>query len=229
MERKILETKDGSRTLYVPALNEHYHSLYGALQESQHIFIEHGLRALALRDVRILEAGFGTGLNAWLTRMEAVRTNRKISYHTVEKYPLTEEEASLLRYPELSDPGNRPEDYESRSAFFCALHKAPWNKPVSLAPDFTLYKHLSDFREFTPVQPADLIYYDAFSPEAQPALWNRETLARFCEALAPGGILVTYCVKGVVKEALRSLGLTVERLPGPPGKRHILRAAKPAG
>lgn len=220
-------TEDGSVTLCVPELHEHYHSVHGAIQEARHIFLRAGMddylaaRADAARStmpLHILEAGFGTGLNAYLTLLHAEEMQTPVCYHSLEKYPLQPEEVATLNYTEQTGRGNDP--------LFRALHEAAWEEDVEVTPRFRLHKHRCDFREtdFPPM--FDLVFYDAFNPEAQPHLWTEEVFARFHRALLPDGKLVTYCVKGTVKRALRSVGFTLERLPGPPGKREMLRAGK---
>lgn len=214
--REIVFTEDGSHSLYVPELNEHYHSVHGAWQESSHIFIQNGIATCESDIPHILEAGFGTGLNAYLTLIHALENKKLIVYHTFEKYPLTATEISALNYPTLKDMGD----------LFLRLHEAPWEQEVEICPGFRLHKHQADFSEVNFPPQFDLIFYDAFAPDVQPRLWSKEILSKFCKALAPQGIFVTYCVKGSVKQTLRDLGLTVKRLPGPPGKREMLRATK---
>lgn len=222
MERRFIPTEDGTLTLFLPAWQEHYHSIHGALQESLHIFIRAGLEyyiqeKLPDSPVRILEAGFGTGLNAYLSLMKAV--SHPIYYHTLEKYPLSEPEFRQLNYARII-PFEAPELFE-------VLHVCPWEKDVLLTPHFTLHKQQADFRHVSFNSTYDIVYFDAFNPEVQPHLWTPEVLEHFYQALKPGGIFVTYCVKGIVKQALRKVGFTIKRLPGPPGKREILRACKP--
>lgn len=225
---KIIPTEDGSITLFVPELNEHYHSVHGAIQESRHIFIQAGMEHFLSaypemissgRPLHILEAGFGTGLNAWLTLLEADKLHLAVVYHSIEKYPLSREETSALNYTEMIIDGEK--------TLFDALHCSPWEMEQSVTPNFTLCKHREDFRNIRFPAIFDLVYFDAFNPEVQPHLWTTEVFGHFYEALRPGGFLVTYCVKGIVKQALRSVGFTVKRLPGPPGKREMLRATKP--
>lgn len=223
--RRLILTEDGSSSLFVPELNEHYHSIHGAIQESMHIFIRAGWEYYREQhpdktSLSVLEAGFGTGLNAWLTLAAAEEAQMPVYYHSLEKYPLTLEEYGALNYARhLPHP---------QQELFNALHRAPWQEATALTPRFTLYKEETDFRNFQPQHPADIVFYDAFNPDVQPHLWTAEVFSRFYEALVPGGILVTYCVKGIVKRALREVGFTLRRLPGPPGKREMLRAEKPA-
>lgn len=223
MHLEIRQTKDGSNTLYVPDLNEHYHSVHGALQESQHVFIKHGLEyALEQkRDVKILEIGFGTGLNAILTLPFALAQQAFIQYDTLEKYPLTQDVVEQLHFeqfilnPELLDN-------------FKKMHAAPWNEPIDLSPYFTLQKIHETLEEFCPPEAYyDVVYFDAFAPEKQPELWTEEVFTKLHNATRPGGILVTYCAKGAFKRNLKAAGFIVEALPGPPGKREMTRGIRP--
>ena len=194
-------TADGSNTLFVPELNEHYHSVKGALTESEHIFIRMGLEHHPSPTPRVLEIGFGTGLNAFLTLLYADKAQRLVHYTTLERYPVPSELIEQLDYPERICP--------ERAADFYALHRAAWEEDVQITPYFTLHKIQTDFTK-------------------QPEMWTQALFARLFECLNPGGILTTYCAKGVVRRTLQVVGFTVERLPGPPeGKREILRASKP--
>lgn len=225
----IIETEDGSNTLYVPELHEHYHSVHGAVQESMHIFIQAGVafftemtagRFTASSPLYILEAGFGTGLNAYLTCIHATQMKLPIEFHTLEKYPLTSEETEKLNYTATASNEERK--------YFQELHACPWEEIHHINPYFKICKHLTDLRNICFENQFHIIFFDAFNPDVQPHLWNVDTLTRYYNALQPGGILVTYCVKGCVKRALREIGFTLERLPGPPGKREMLRATKTA-
>lgn len=225
MAREFIQTEDGSTTLYVPELNEHYHSIHGAIQESAHIFIGAGIRYYEethnrnTEPLRILEAGFGTGLNAYLTLIQAAKENIRVIYHSFEKYPLLATEAEQLNY-KTNIPYSHPEH-------FALLHSTPWETETEIIPGFSLHKHQADFRDVCFTPQFDIVFFDAFNPDVQPHLWTEEVFQKFYVALKPGGILVTYCVKGIVKQALRSVGFTLKRLPGPPGKREMLRATKP--
>lgn len=218
MSHELIRTEDGSSTLYVPELNEHYHSVHGAIQESGHIFIRAGIEHSTSTALRILEAGFGTGLNAYLSLVHAHSCQQHITYHSFEKYPLTPEEINTLNYKEYIK-------FEEKK-LFNKLHECKWEENVNISPFFTLHKHRADFREVDFNGQFDIVFYDAFNPDVQPHLWTAEVFSRFHHALRPGGILVTYCVKGIVKQALRAVGFTLKRLPGPPGKREMLRATK---
>lgn len=213
------QTADGSYTLFVPEINEHYHSVKGARTESEHIFIRMGLQHSSSPTPRVLEIGFGTGLNAFLTLLEAEQTRRPVFFTTIELHPVPEETFRLLNYPEQIAP-THTSDYE-------ALHCTEWNKPVSITPWFTLHKIQGDFTLFPFIGTYDVIYFDAFAPDKQPEMWHLSLFEKLYRITAPGGILTTYCAKGSVRRMLQSAGYTVERLPGPPGgKREILRATK---
>ncbi len=221
MNRKLVKTKDESYTLYVPELDEHYHSIHGALQESRHVFINAGLFYLVekQKDISLLEVGFGTGLNAFLTRVEAERRQLSIKYCGLEKYPLTQEEYSKLHYyKNIGYPGAQQS--------FEQLHKSSWDETQMLSDHFIFTKLKIDFRQFESPEQFDLIYFDAFAPSAQADLWTAEVFSNMYNSLKTNGILVTYCVKGDVRRAMRSVGFRVEKLPGPPGKREMLRAYK---
>lgn len=221
MNRKIVRTADGSKTIQLTDWNEQYHSLHGAVQEAYHVFIESGLRQFSQPDLRILEIGFGTGLNALVTLLEAPDRNLEIAYYSLETAPVTEAEWRALDYgSELDDPAAK--------AFFEQVHLAPWDELVNIRPGFSLCKQQSDVRKFIAQPPLfDLIYYDAFGARVQPELWTPDIFNRMYAALNPGGILVTYAAKGSVRRAMQGAGFMTERLPGPPGKREMLRATKP--
>lgn len=218
MERHCTLTGDQSPTFYVPALDQHYHSLHGALQESRHVFIHTGLELFAhLPELQLLEMGWGTGLNALLTAQYAQRERQAIHYHGIEKYPLQPQEWSALHFPEA---GPREQ--------LQALHTSPEEQWTPLHSHFHFRKSTADLRELSlPTRSYHLIYYDAFAPDAQPELWTPAIFTKLYQCLHPGGILVTYSVKGSVKRALRSAGFQVDKLPGPPGKREICRARRP--
>lgn len=216
---KLEQTADGSYTLYVPELDEHYHSVKGALTESQHIFIDMGLKHSAIIEPRILEIGLGTGLNCFLTLMEAETSQRKVHYTGIERFPLNMEVIQKLDYPSMIGRGHE-DDY-------FAIHQAPWGEDTELSPWFTLHKIEGDFTHYHFEKGYDIIYFDAFAPEKQPEMWDQSLFNMLYEVLNEGGILTTYCAKGVVRRMLQTAGFMVERLPGPPGgKREILRATR---
>ena len=216
---KLEQTADGSYTLYVPELDEHYHSVKGALTESKHIFIDMGLKHSSVTSPHILEIGLGTGLNCVLTLLEAKESQRHVHYTGIERYPLNEEIIRKLNYPSIIGK-------ECEEDYF-AIHQAPWEEDVCLSPWFTLHKMEGDFTHYSFEQKYDIIYFDAFAPEKQPEMWEQSLFDNLYQVLNEGGILTTYCAKGVVRRMLQTAGFKVERLPGPPGgKREILRATK---
>ena len=214
----IIETSDGSHTIYVPELNEHYHSVHGAVQESKFIFIDQGFKTCSANPMAILEIGFGTGLNALLTAMNCRMGSQEVNYTSVEKYPLDNKIISSLNHFEFA--GDYGKD------LFKLIHSAPWNKRVTICNNFNLEKTESDFTIEKPFGKYDLIYFDAFGPDKQPEMWTREMFSGIAEVTNKNGILVTYSAKGEVKRSLRSCGFEVTLLPGPPGKRQMIRAVK---
>lgn len=221
MQKEFQLTEDGSHTIYLPEMDEHYHSIHGAIQESMHVYIDAGLFHTTKNEISILEIGFGTGLNAYLTFCCAKHLNIKINYYSLEKYPLAENEFSLLNYPEVI----HPEEADS----FLQMHRAPWNEPIEISSAFTLQKMNVDLLSysFSDIPAYDLVYYDAFAPAKQPEMWTENILKKVSAAVKSGGIIVTYCAKGTVRRALNASGFEMERLPGPAGKKEILRGKKP--
>lgn len=210
------QTEDGSNTLYVSELNEHYHSTKGALTESKHIFINEGLLHYGGNNIKILEVGFGTGLNALETLYAAEKSKKKVEYHSLELYPLSWEDVKELEY--------------TNDKIYQTIIDSNWNEMHPLTPHFKLIKHLLDFTQLNDFKFAsdfDIVYFDAFAPEKQPEMWSQQLFNRLYVLLKPGGILTTYCSKGVIRRMLEASGFHVERIPGPPnGKREILRANK---
>ena len=215
---QLLPTSDGSTTLYDSNLDETYHSVHGALQESMHVFIENGLR-LRLpeqKHIRILEIGFGTGLNALLSLRETkLDPTLTVDYWSLEPFPISESIYLQLNYTQPDEQAN-----------FLALHQAEAGKSISINSNFTFRRLEQSIDGFISEQPFDMVFYDAFGPPTQPELWTTETLKYSVDMLSPGGIWVSYCAKGDVRRSLISLGLQAKRLPGPPGKRHMLFAQK---
>ena len=216
---EIIETQDGSHSLHSSAFGAAYHSHYGAIQESQHVFITAGLQYVLpnVEQVRIFEMGFGTGLNALLSRMVAETNEQAIYYESVEVAPISVAQAQQLNYPDLL--GVEP-------SIFHQLHEADWNKQLRLSPFFQLKKLSGKLEEVDLGTDFNLVYFDAFAPSSQPELWESGVLTKLYEAMAPQGVFVTYCAKGVVKRCLRDIGFQVEGIPGPPGKREMIRAHK---
>jgi len=221
-ENGIFVTQDGSHSIQSAQYGVSYHSKYGAVQESQHVFLSAGLhpKMLEQAEVQVLETGLGTGLNALLTRLEADRRQLPVYYTALEAYPITTEQARSLNYPEQLQLAD--------ASAFLRLHELPWETPHRLSDYFTFTKQQIQFENMAFDQAFDLVYFDAFAPTAQPELWEMVVLERVYKAMAPGALFVTYCAKGAVKRALKNLGLEVESLKGPPGKREMTRARKPA-
>lgn len=221
MQDLIFETQDGSHSIMSAQHGVSYHSKYGAVQESRHVFIQAGLyqKALQQKDIRILEFGFGSGLNAFLSLLETQQHDWKIRYEAVEAYPILPEQARLLNYPTLLEANHL-------QAAFLKMHECPWGQEVEITPSFVLKKWLQRFEDISFQNQFDVIYFDAFAPDAQPELWELPVLEKAYEALCTGGLLVTYCAKGSVKRALKSAGFQLESLPGPPGKREMTRCIK---
>ncbi len=217
MELRLVHTADGSHSIYLPELNEHYHSVHGAIQESKHVFIHAGFHAIHHNPLHILEIGLGTGLNALLTLLENKNQPRLVNYTSLEKYPLTPEVYSTLNYPQLLHGG---------SVEFLKIHETPWEKVQLINDWFSIIKHHVSVQQWQPKQYYHLIYFDAFAPEKQPDMWTEEIFLKLFECLVPAGILVTYCAKGIVKRRLKCCGFEVQTLPGPPGKREMIRAIK---
>ena len=211
---QIQKTEDGSQTLYSEKYKEHYHSIFGAKNESQHIFIEAGLKIIDKPEISIFEMGFGTGLNALLSANEAIKSKLTIKYFCIEKHPVLESIYKNLDY------------VSEQKSLFKKLHEAEWNKLEEILPNFHLFKHKGDILDYIHQNKYDLVYYDAFSPDIQPDLWSKDIFKSIYNQMNKGGILMTYSVKGVVKRALKSVGFAIEKIPGPKGKREILRAVK---
>lgn len=221
MKRQIKKTADGSVTIHLPEWDEHYHSKHGAISEAIHVFIRAGLDFFIENNpdqpISLMEIGFGTGLNAFLTFLETKKRNIEIDYVGVEAYPVKFEEIELLNYAEL---------LSAKKSDFDALHDANWNKKVLIETNFNLTKRHQFFKDIEDVNVFNLIYFDAFGARVQPDLWTEVMFSKMYEALKENGVLVTYAAKGSVRRAMQSVGLTIERLPGPPGKREMLRAVK---
>ncbi|MEN8186893.1 MAG: tRNA (5-methylaminomethyl-2-thiouridine)(34)-methyltransferase MnmD [Bacteroidota bacterium] len=220
MKRKIITTADGSSSIYLPDWDENYHSKHGAIQEAYHVFIRSGLDQFKNRSkVDILEIGFGTGLNCFITFLESNKRNLIINYDGVEAYPLKTEEISQLNYiSELNA--------ESYSDIFKEIHDISWEENYKIDVNFCLLKRNQFFKEIKDKEKYDLIYFDAFGARVQPELWTEEIFKKMFDALRDKGILVTYSAKGSVRRAMEKVGFKVERLPGPPGKREMLRGTK---
>lgn len=223
MKREIITTSDGSTTIHIPEWNEQYHSKHGAVQEAYHVFIESGLFHFITQfnktPIQILEIGFGTGLNALITFMEAEKNNLSIDYTGIEAYPVSEEELGQLNYSVLFEN-------EKAGTYFKALHQASWETTHQLTDFFNFEKQKKFFQQIVAKEAFDLIYFDAFGSRVQPELWEEPIFQKMYNALKIDGILTTYSAKGSAKRAMLRVGFEVEKIPGPPGKREMLRARK---
>ncbi|MGA1976814.1 MAG: tRNA (5-methylaminomethyl-2-thiouridine)(34)-methyltransferase MnmD [Bacteroidales bacterium] len=215
---RIITTRDGSHTLYVPELDEHYHSIHGAVQESEHIFLKAGYDKCMANPVNIFEVGLGTGLNALLTAMRSISDQRIVFYTAVEKYPLENEILAKLNYNEFTGPEG--------GIIYKLIHGSSWGKMNSISPGFSLLKVKGDLTVYVPDGHYDLVYFDAFGPDKQPEMWTKDVMERIAATLMKGAILVTFSVKGEVRRNLQAAGFEVTIIPGPPGKRQMIRAYK---
>lgn len=222
LERKIITTADGSKTIHLESWNEQYHSKHGAFQEANHVYINkgflHRVNTFQGNTIEVLEIGFGTALNAMLTFTESIKQSLKINYTAYEAYPVQELELEALDY-ESKFPSNCVD-------FFKKMHTVSWNEFFEIAPHFFLNKQLKKFDQLEAANTYDLIFYDAFGPRVQPELWTEKLFQKMFNSLKNNGILVTYCAKGSVRRTMQAVGFNTERLPGPPGKREMLRATK---
>lgn len=225
MQRQIIVTADGSHSVSIPEMNVTYHSVHGAVQESMHVFIEAGLlfgweRFQRSDPFSILEMGFGTGLNALLTFIETKkRKGLKIHYTAIELLPLQRQEYAQLNYCEaLNDT--------SMQEYFNKMHECDWEKDIRVSGQFSLFKSNQSLPDFKSNRLYDVVYFDAFAPDVQPELWTKEIFELLYRNMSPQSILVTYCCKGDVRRAMIAAGFSVEKIPGPPHKREMLRAFK---
>lgn len=244
MKRNIVKTADGSLTLHLPEWNEQYHSKHGAIQEAYHVFIKHGLHHFyylaqseeshfnnqesnlensqkVCETISILEIGFGTGLNAFITLLEAEKLNCSVDYYGVEAYPVSIDESNQLNYSEALNAKNK-------ASFFKDMHTVTWEASHKITAYFSLSKQKRFFSEIQEKNCYHIIYFDAFGARVQPELWTEKIFKNMYNALKNNGVLVTYSAKGSVRRAMETVGFNVERLPGPPGKREMLRACKEA-
>lgn len=215
---QIVTTSDGSHTIFVPELNEHYHSIHGAVQESTFIFINNGFETCKADPINIFEVGFGTGLNALLTALKSIPGQRVVNYTSIEKYPLEEEIVKGLNHYIFAGEGG--------STLFNSIHQSPWNEWITISKNFNLKKINGDFTACRQSGMYDLIYFDAFGPDKQPEMWTSKMFALIASITKINGIFVTYSAKGEVKRNLKACGFEVALLPGPPGKRQMIRAVK---
>ncbi|WP_027138851.1 tRNA (5-methylaminomethyl-2-thiouridine)(34)-methyltransferase MnmD [Gaetbulibacter saemankumensis] len=227
MKREVIVTADGSSTIHIPEWNEQYHSKHGAIQEAYHVFIKHGLSYILEIDSKkrlennicILEIGFGTGLNAFITLLESEKHNLNINYTGVEAFPVALEEVAQLNYVQQLKA-------EVKLTEFTKLHEVSWEKNQVVSNTFSIIKQQKKFADIRDVNIYNLIYFDAFGARVQPELWTEDMFKIMYDALKNNGVLVTYAAKGSVRRAMQAVGFLVEKLPGPPGKREMLRATK---
>lgn len=222
MHVQIVQTQDGSKSIYLPELNEHYHSIHGAKTESEHIYIQHGLLPKLNSNtlIRVLEVGMGTGLNVICTYRASLEQNNKIEYHTLEPMPLPKNIIKTLNYPDLWPK-------ETLKPIFEAIHEQPFNIPIELNKNMQLIKYKEGIQTFQSEQLFDVVYFDAFAPEKQPEMWVSTVFEHILKLMMPNAVLVTYCCKGDVKRSLKQVGFKVEKDCGPPGgKREMLIASK---
>lgn len=218
MKREIITTKDGSTSLFIPEWNETYHSKHGAIQEAYHVFIKNGLSIFNGKSVSILEIGFGTGLNAFITSLEADKNNVEVNYTAVEAFPLTIEEIDAMNFASKIN--------SNKADTFSAIHQLNWEVKNQVSDNFYLTKRNQFFQDVNDKECFDIIYFDAFSYDVQPELWSEAIFKKMHTALKTNGILVTYACRTIIKQTMISAGFRVEKLPGAPGKREMLRAYK---
>ncbi len=219
LKRAILHTHDGSTTIHIEEWDECYHSKFGAIQEAQHVFIKNGLSLFKDQSISILEIGFGTGLNAFITFLESKKLGLQVDYVGIEAYPISQTETKEMNYvSELKA--------ESDEAVFETMHSCPWEEKINLKIDFDLTKKKQFFHEIEYLEKFDLIYFDAFGYRVQPELWTLEIFKLMFKALKKNGVLVTYAARSIIKKNMKEAGFTVEKLQGPPGKREMFRATK---
>lgn len=219
MERKIITTSDGSTTIQLIDWDECYHSKHGAIQEAYHVFIKNGLSLMDEKSISILEIGFGTGLNAFITFLEAQKNNLNIEYTGVEAYPVALEEALAMNYVSELNAISFQKQFE-------AMHQSDWEEKIVMNENFNLTKTNQFFNDIEFENQFDLIYFDAFGFRVQPELWSTQIFEKMYKSLKNKGILVTYAARGVVKRSMQEVGFVVKKVPGPPGKREMMVAYK---
>lgn len=219
LKRHLIITSDGSHSFHIPEWDEQYHSKHGAIQEAYHVFIKNGLNFIDNDKISILEIGLGTGLNCFITFLEAHKNKLQIDYTGIDAFPINKTESGLLNYVnELKAKKYQP--------IFDAIHTSEWEKDIAFSENFKFTKRMQKFQELSDNNNYHLIYFDAFGPKVQPELWTETVFHKMFDALIDNGVLVTYSAKGSVRRSLQNIGFKVERLPGPPGKREMLRAIK---
>jgi len=227
VQRKIITTQDGSKSIHIVEWNEQYHSKHGAVQEAKHVFIDSGLthflkgkKNVNSETISVLEIGFGTGLNALITLLEAEKKSLSINYTGIEGFPVSIEEIKALNYSSILEVQNK-------APVFLSMHDSNWEEEIDMTSFFKLTKEKKQFSEVNAKNKFDLVYFDAFGPRVQPELWTESIFALMHKAMRSKGVLVTYCAQGNARRAMQKVGFAVEKIQGPPGKRHMLRATKP--
>jgi tRNA U34 5-methylaminomethyl-2-thiouridine-forming methyltransferase MnmC len=220
MKMQLINTGDGSNTIYLPEMNEHYHSFNGAITESMHVYIEKGFRFCNELAPNVFEVGFGTGLNCMLTALEAGQSKKIVTYYSVEKYPVENQILQQLNYGQIIS--------EKALQIFQKIHKCEWDKTVKISTYFSLMKIKCDVKNLIldSFKNFNIIYFDAFGPDKQPEMWTSDIFRKIYEKTSDNGIIVTYSAKGEVRRKLTAYGFEMERLPGPPGKKQMLRGIK---
>ena len=222
-QKRIIKSDDGSHTIELIDQNEQYHSTHGAIQESEHVYIQHGLKSVSTQNktINILEVGMGTGLNVLLSYRYAINHGLSINYTTVEAYPLEENIWKKLNYSQLTDVKN------SFSAIYNQIHESEWHKKIQLGDHFTFYKIDQKIQDISLKEDYyDVVYHDAFNPNLEPDLWSEALFGKIYKSMKSNSLLTTYSTKGIIKRALKSCGFIIQKKPGPPGKREILNAVK---
>ena len=219
MRREIIQTADGSTTIRIKDWDECYHSKHGAIQEAYHVFIKNGLSLFPSQSISIMEIGFGTGLNAFITYLESQKLQQKIEYVGVEAFSISADELKSMNYVQELNANDFTNVFEK-------MHSISWEEKHTISEHFSLFKRNQLFQDIQDIEKFDLIYFDVFGYRVQPELWSTEIFKKMYESLKPNGVLVTYAARGVVKRSMIEVGFTVEKLAGPPGKREMFRARK---
>tara|TARA_Y100000994_G_scaffold109290_1_gene89825 strand:- start:279 stop:935 length:657 start_codon:yes stop_codon:yes gene_type:complete len=217
MKLELVNTYDGSNSLKNLIINDSYHSKYGAINESKHIFINNGLKRISKKKIRVLEIGFGTGLNALLTQLYCDKKKQNIIYHTIDNLPLKKDTYSSLNYCD---------QLKIDKDIFLKIHNSLWENEIELSNFFVLKKINCDFTKKLFNEKYDLIYFDAFSPSKQPEMWVLDNFKKLYNCLNRNGVLITYSSKGDVKRTIKEVGFNVFSVEGPTGKREITLACK---
>lgn len=228
LKREIKVTRDGSKTIFLESWNESYHSKHGALQEAEHVFIENGINKFKYLDrIRILELGFGTGLNALLSLLWAAQNSKEVHYTSLEKFPLDLNEIKTLDYQDMISQKNKELRADTIYDNFVKIHESPWEEMVKIHDYFDLFKLKMDFKNMNfQANSFDIVYFDAFGRRVQPELWSEEIFGKIFNYLKPDGLITSFASNSHTRKTLESCGFQVEKLKGPPGKREMINAWK---